>query len=225
MAFAYSTSIVQASNKNTINNENIRRSPVFRLNLSFNKSQDQLTKDTLLHRFVEFDPENFEKVMKQLTQQKNLIENLEKSNEELEVRLNAFQNIILKYETIFREEISLYRLHKSKLTTIEKAFEKSESFSKEIEQQITTFLEDYSPQDNKISRFDSLKRIILRFFHQNKLNKKDTLSKLMEINDLITNKQALLERYHTDVKNWKKKMSMTFSSPQTSPLIKQVVGL
>jgi len=198
---------------------------VFRLNLSFNKSPEPETKDTLLHRFIEFDPKNFEKLMAQVSQQSSLIHDLEKTNEELEARLTAFQDIILKYETIFREEIILYRLQKSKLTAIEKAFENSESFSKEIEHQITSFIDSYSPQENKNNRFDSLKRIILRFFHQNKLNKKGTLSKLTEINELINDKQQLLERYHTDVKNWKKKMSISLKSSKPPAMIKQVVGL
>ncbi len=198
---------------------------MFRLNLSFNKSPARTSKDSILHRFIEFDPENLEKLMNQFSQQKKLIEDLEKSNEELEARLNAFQDIILKYESIFREEISLYRLHKSKLTTIEKAFEKSESFSKEIEQQITSFVDTYTTQENKNSRFHSLKRIILRFFHQNKLNKKDTLLKLNEINGIISDKQQLLERYHWDVKNWQKKMSISISNSEPHSMIKQVVGL
>jgi len=198
---------------------------VFRLNLSFNKGLGHAHKDSLMNRFVEFDPQNFEKVMNQISQQRSLIESLEKNNSELEERLTAFQNIILEYESIVREEISLYRLQKSKLTTIEKAFEESESFGKEVEQQITTFIDSYSPQETIHDKFDSLKRIIFRFFHQNKVNKKDTLTKLTEINELICNKQQLLDRFQLDVKCWKKNMSLSLNASKPTPKIKQAVGL
>ena len=151
---------------------------------------------------------------------------LEKSLGELEAKVKAYQGIMLKYESIFREEILLYRLEKSKLTAVQEAFQGYELFAKEIEQQISIFLTDFSPGNNQPNKISTFKRILLRFFHQNRLNHSSTDKKLNDIDNLINQKQQMLERFHTDIKNWKKKLRVSLPSSNSQPMqLKQAVSL
>lgn len=169
-----------------------------------------------LHGILDHDPDNSNKFMVQVNQMNNYVENLEKSLGELKSKIKAYQDLILKYESIFREEVLLYRLHKSELTTMKEAFCCQESFTKEIEQQISTFIHNSSQQQD--NRFSSFKRIILRFFHQNRLNQNQANSKISEIENLINKKQQLLERFQTDVKNWKKRLSLALPASDSQQI-------
>lgn len=130
----------------------------------------------------------------------NQLHQLEKSLMELKDKIREYHNIILKYETFFREEISLFRLQKTKLTTMQEAFQHQELFTKEIEQHISSYIIQHSPQENNHSSF---KRIILRFFHQNRFNQSCAHSKISEIEEIISKKQQLLENLQTEVQNWR----------------------
>ena len=153
--------------------------------------------------------DNSEKLMVQVNQMNAHIESLKKSLNEMEDKVKAYQNIIIEYESIFNEEISLYRLQKTKLAAMQEAFQEQESFTKEIEQQVSSFLTGDSHYKNNLSSF---KRIVYRFFHQNKFNRSNTNTKLSEIEQLINNKQKLLEKFQADVKNWSKKVSVPFTT-------------
>ena len=166
---------------------------------------------SVIDGIFDYESDNSEKIELKVSQMNNQIQNLEKSIGELQAKVKAYHDIILKYESIFREEILLYRLQKSKLTTMKEAFHNQELFTKEIEQHVSSYITPLPQQDNK---FSSFKRIILRFFHQNRLNQSHTNLKISEIEDLINKKQQLLERFQTDVKNWKKKISLSISSSE-----------
>lgn len=157
--------------------------------------------------------DNSEKLMVRVNQMNAHIENLKKSLSELEDKLKAYQNIIIEYESIFHEEISLYRLQKTKLAAMQEAFQDQESFTKEIEQQVSTFITKNTQQKDQLSSF---KRIVHRFFHQNKFNQTNTNVKISEIEELITSKQKLLEKFQSDVKNWSKKVSISFAPAKAS---------
>ena len=156
-----------------------------------------------------YDVNSKENYRIQVDEMNNQIKHLEKSIGDLKSKVKAYQDIILKYESIFREEISLYRLQKSKLTTMQEAFLNQELFAKEIEQHISTYIAIPSKQKTK---FSSFKRIILRFFNQNKLNQNNANIEISEIQNLIDKKQQLLEKFQMDVENWKTKSALTISS-------------
>jgi chromosome segregation ATPase len=162
-----------------------------------------------LDGILKFESNNSETVELKIGQMNSQIKNLEKSIGELQARVKAYHDIILKYESALREEILLYRLQKTKLTTIQEAFQNQELFAKEIEQHITSYVNNSHSQSHTISTF---KRIISRFFHQNKLNQCNANVKISEIQELLDKKQQLLERFQTEVKNWNKNLSIAISA-------------
>jgi len=148
-------------------------------------------------------------------QMNNHIDKLEKSLGELQAKIREYHNIILKYETFFREEITLFRLQKTKLTTMQEAFLNQELFTKEIEQHISSYIIEQSHQENNHSSF---KRIILRFFHQNRFNQSNANLKISEIEEIISKKQQLLENLQTEVQNWKQNRPIRLSPTEPSQL-------
>ncbi|MCI0495214.1 hypothetical protein L0Z72_09395 [candidate division KSB1 bacterium] len=148
-------------------------------------------------------------------QMNNHIDNLERSLGELQAKIREYQNIILKYETFFREEITLFRLQKTKLTTMQEAFQNQELFTKEIEQHISSYIIEQSHQENTHSSF---KRIILRFFHQNRFNQSCAHLKISEIEEIISKKQQILEKLQTEVQNWKQNRPIRLSATEPSQL-------
>ncbi len=164
-----------------------------------------------LDGLLNFELNNSEKLELKVNQMNNQLISLEKAIGELRAKIQAYHDIILKYETVFHEEISLYRLQKTKLTTLQEAFHNQELFAKEIEQHVSSYMNDPPKQDTKLSTF---KRIVLRFFHQNKLNQCNANLKISEIEELIDKKQQLFERFQTDVKNWNKKLSIAMKATE-----------
>lgn len=162
-----------------------------------------------------YDVNNTENYRIQVDEMNSQIKNLEKSIGDLKSKIRAYQDIILKYESIFQEEILLYRLQKSKLTTMQEAFHHQELFTKEIEQHISSYITTQTKQKTK---FSSFRRIILRFFNQNKLNQSNANMKISEIQDLIDKKQKLLEKFQTDVENSKNKSAIPLPSPDSQQI-------
>lgn len=158
------------------------------------------------------DPENHTVEGNQMN---NHIDKLEKSLGELQAKIREYHNIILKYETFFREEITLFRLQKTKLTAMQEAFQNQELFTKEIEQHISSYIIQHSHQENNHSSF---KRIIIRFFHQNQFNQSNANLKISEIEEIITQKQRLLENLQTEVQNWKQARSFRLAQTEPSQL-------
>ena len=164
-----------------------------------------------LDGLLNFESNNSEMLELKVNQMNNQVKSLEKSINELRAKVQAYHDIILKYETVFHEEISLYRLQRTKLTTLKEAFHNQELFTREIEQHVNSYINDTSKQNNTFSTF---KRIVLRFFNQNKLNQCNANLKISEIEELIDKKQQLFERFQTDVKNWNKKLSIAMTATE-----------
>jgi chromosome segregation ATPase len=191
----------------------------YNLNLSREPGTDQIPGDTI-GRFIKYDPDNLEKLIMQVNQMDNYISNLEKSLAELDRKVKAYQRIILKYESIFHEEISLYRLQKSKLTALQEAFQRQELFSKELEQQLSNLITNYLEHQESPNRITPIRRILSRYCHQNQLHRSSINSQMVEIESAIHDKQRLLERFQSDVKNCKKKIPLSIGSSksETRPL-------
>jgi len=162
-----------------------------------------------------FEHDGSENRMVEDNQMNNHIDNLERSLGELQAKIREYHNIILKYETFFREEITLFRLQKTKLTKMQEAFQNQELFTKEIEQHISSYIIEQSHQENNHSSF---KPIILRFFHQNRFNQSNANLKISEIEEIISKKQQLLENLQTEVQNWKQNRSIRLSPTEPSQL-------
>jgi len=163
-----------------------------------------------INGIFKYDINNSEKSRIKVDEMNSQIRNLEKSLGELRAKVQAYHDIILKYESIFREELLLYRLQKSKLTTIQEAFHHQELCTKEIEHHVASYINDSPPKNPK---YFSFKRIILRFFRQNRLNQSTANIEISEIEQLINKKQQLLEKFQSDIKNWKKP-SMSIATPE-----------
>lgn len=175
------------------------------------KSSDTAANDSLL----KFDLSNSESIELKIGQMNNQIRSLEKSIGELQAKVKAYRDIILRYETAFREEISLYKLQKCKLATLQAAFLHQQNFAKEIEQQLNSYLNETPPHQK--SAHSTFRRIILRFFHQNKLNQNCTNLKISEIERIIHQKQQLLEQFQEDVRNCND-VSLNVNMPDRQPL-------
>ena len=161
-----------------------------------------------------YDVNHSEKHRAKVDEMDSQIKSLEKSLGELRAKVQAYHDIILKYESVLREELLLYRLQKSKLTTIQDAFHDQELFTKEIEQHINSYLNESPPKN---TRYSSFKRIVLRFFRQNRLNQSTANTKISEIEQLIDKKQQLLEKFQSDIQNWKKP-AMKIATPKTQQI-------
>jgi vacuolar-type H+-ATPase subunit I/STV1 len=166
-------------------------------------------------QFIDHDGNDSENRTVEGNQMNNQIEKQEKSLGELQAKIREYQNIILKYETFFREEITLFRLQKTKLTTMQEAFQNQELFTKEIEQHISLYITEQSHQENK---YTSFKRIILRFFHQNRFNQSCAHLKISEIEENISKKQRILENLQTEVQNWKQNRMVRLSPTESSQI-------
>lgn len=188
---------------------------MYSLNVATYRKPGNEPDPSAISSIFDYEQKKSEKLEQKVDQMNSHIKNLEKSIGQLQAKIKAYNDIILKYESIFREEILLYRLQKTKLSTMQNAFHNQELFTKEIEQHVTSYLNDALRQNKNKSTF---KRIILRFFHQNKLNQCNTNIKISEIENIINKKHQLLERFQTEVKNWNKKLSMAIATTDRSQI-------
>ncbi len=191
------------------------RCPVYNLDVSMYRKAAKNSDTAASDSFLKYDLNNSETIELKIGQMNNQIRNLEKSIGELQAKVKAYHDIILRYESVFREEISLYKLQKSKLATLQAAFLHQQNFAREIEQQISSYLNE-TPHHRSVH--STFKRIILRFFHQNKLNQSTANSKLSEIERIIHQKQQLLERFQADVRNCNTKNPLSITTPERQPL-------
>jgi len=187
---------------------------VHSMNLSVYSKPGNKHDPSAINGIFNYDVKKSEKYQVKVDEMNSQIKNLENSLGKLQAKVQAYHDIILKYESVFREELLLYRLQKSKLTTIQEAFHDQELFTKEIEQHIASYINDPPPQNTKYSSF---KRIILRFFRQNRLNQSTADTKISEMEQLINKKQQLLEKFQSDIRNWKKP-SMKIAAPEAQQI-------
>lgn len=182
---------------------------MYSLNVAMYRKPGNEPNSSAIDGILEYESNNSEVLELTVNQMNNQIKNLENSIGKLRAKVKAYHDLILKYESILREEILLYRLQKSKLTTMQEAFHDQELFAKEIEQHVTFYINNATQQSHNHSTF---KRIVLRFFHQNRHNQSNVNMKISEIEELIYKKQQLLDRFQTDIKNWNRKLSIAIAT-------------
>ena len=172
---------------------------MFRLNLHF-KAPGQDPNNIQLEKIYEYYPQKKKQLRVKVEQMNSHIAILEKSLKESEEKANQYKNIILKYDSVLHEEINLYRLQKSKIETIKDAYNSNEIFMQDIKNQLCSLIELSSQNQESPPKISPLKRIFVRFFHQKELNQKFTDEKLLEIEQVINEKQQLLDSFYTELK-------------------------
>ena len=122
------------------------------------------------------------------------------------------KRVYLTVTEIFKEEITLYRLHKSNISVLNQSVSENELFISEIKQQIEFLLDNNNNNSNNSSndngkdqKLTSFKRIVSRFFHQNEIFKSQTQQKISEINETIEKKNRQLERMNIEIESWNNK--------------------
>ncbi|MBD3288858.1 hypothetical protein GF337_08660 [candidate division KSB1 bacterium] len=196
---------------------------MFRLRMQLQKffAKD---KEKNIDNIVEYNPQNIENVLQKFDRLTEYIDNLEKSLKAAETKSLAYEDILHKYERIFKEEITVYRLHKSNISVLNKTFNENELFLHEIENQIRSFVSsDTEKPKNHNERISSVRRILSRFFHQNELHKSRVQQKINELNETIEQKNRLVERMHGEIENWHTKRDSSFMPPQQTS-VKQACG-
>lgn len=190
---------------------------MYSLNVAMYRKPGNEANSSAIDGILEYGSKNLTKIESAtVDEMNNQIKNLENSLGELRAKVKAYHDIILKYESVFREEILLYRLQKTKLTTMQQALHNQELCTKEIEQHVTSYLNDKSQKNNHYSAF---KRIVLRFFNQNKHNQSNTTLKISEIEELINKKQQLLDKFQSEIKNCNKKLPLAISASDSQQLV------
>jgi chromosome segregation ATPase len=173
---------------------------------------------------VEYNPGNIENVLRKFDQLTEYINNLERSLKAAENKTLAYEDILQKYERIFKEEITLYRLHKSNISVLSKTFNENELFIHEIQDQIKNYVESDVDAKAKTEKVTTFKRILSRFFHQNELHKFRVQQKINELNETIEQKNRLLERMHGEIETWYNHVNSPFVANQQITM-KQACGL
>jgi len=126
---------------------------------------------------------------------------LNKRLQEKEDKLERCLLILQRTEKIFREEISLYRLQKVKIETLEDAYHNDLAFMKDIENQLNIF----SQENVKIRQIrrdtTAFKRIITRLYHQKEFDKALTQKRIDEIEQLISDKLQSMMSFQAELDN------------------------
>lgn len=195
---------------------------MFRLRMQLQKffAKD---KEKDINKIVEYNPINIENVLQKYNKLTQYINNLEKSLKAAETKTLAYEDILQKYERIFKEEITVYRLHKSNISVLNQTFNENELFLHEIENQIRSFVNTGTEKTHNNERISSVRRILTRFFHQNELHKSRVQQKIDELNETIEQKNRLVERMHGEIENWFNQQDASFIPPQQTP-VKQACG-
>ena len=167
--------------------------------------------------YVEYNPQNIEKVLKKFDELTSYINSLEKSLKAAENKTNTYEDMLHKYEKMFKEEIALYRLHKSNVSVLNQTFNENELLIHEIQQQIRAFVDTEYVEEND-DRKITFKRILSRFFHQNELHKFRVQQRLCELDETIEKKNRMLERMQGEIKTCYHQSDSSFSSPQPMSL-------
>ena len=169
---------------------------------------------------IEYNPQNIENVLKKFSELEIYVNDLENSLKAAENKTHIYEDILLKYDRLFKEEINIYRLHKSNISILNQTLNENEIFFSEIQHQIKTFVDTFNTSPKEVTSF---KRVFSRFFHQNKLYKSRVAQKLSELNETIDKKNRLLERMHGEIQSWNDQRN-TRLLPAQQVSIKQAFG-
>ena len=195
---------------------------MFRLRMQLQKffAKD---KEKDINKIVEYNPKNIDNVLQKYNKLTQYINNLEKSLKAAETKSLVYEDILQKYERIFKEEITVYRLHKSNISVLNQTFNENELFLHEIENQIRSFVNNGNEKSNNNERVSSVRRILTRFFHQNELHKSRVQQKIDELNETIEQKNRLVERMHGEIENCFNQQDSSLE-PQQKTSVKQECG-
>ncbi len=155
------------------------------------------------------EPQPLQKLMVKVNRLNSDNATLRQRIQEKEHKVRTCVSLLLRYESVLKEELALYRLHQSKIKTIEDAFHCYEIFMKDIDTQINLFFENHETSPNLPNQISALKRILLRFIHQKIFNETATDQKLAELERLIAQKQQLISAFQSEVKQ------LSTSTPST----------
>ena len=180
-------------------------------------------KEKDINKIVEYNPKNIDNVLQKYNKLTQYINNLEKSLKAAETKSLVYEDILQKYERIFKEEITVYRLHKSNISVLNQTFNENELFLHEIENQIRSFVNNGNEKSNNNERVSSVRRILTRFFHQNELHKSRVQQKIDELNETIEQKNRLVERMHGEIENCFNQQDSSLVPPQQTS-VKQACG-
>mgnify|MGYP000095648646 CR=1 FL=1 len=151
------------------------------------------------------------------------VEQLSKNLSRFESRLQTEEQqaaacfrMLFKYEKIICELISLYRLQISKIEIIENSYHCHESFIKDVEKHIDSFIKNEKFDLDNFDDISPLKRILLRFLHQNTFNEMLTRKKITELEQLISEKQQLIFSFQNDLKHLKNNGSITAKTKKST---------
>ncbi|MBN2010506.1 hypothetical protein JW960_14260 [candidate division KSB1 bacterium] len=164
---------------------------------------------------VQYNPEKIESILKEFDDLSIYASDLENLLRIAEQKTHAYEDLLHKYQKIFLEEMSTFRLQLSNISVLNRNFCENELFLSEIQQQLQSFVHenDHSDCQNPVGRlFD-------RFFHQNELYKTRTRQKLSELNESIEQKKRLLDRMQHDLVSWDRQ------EPQAFPVAEPQVGM
>jgi len=165
-----------------------------------------------------FESGKTQQLMVQVTQLNNAINLLKNNLKEKEEKVNEFKKLIIKYETILKEELLLYRLQQNKIKAIHDAYQNHKSFMKEIQNQITLFFNTQAETNRPTPNYHPLRRIIFRFFHQKEFNETITQQKLCELETMINKKQKLIRTFQAEIKKMTEKECPTASKQSAKEL-------
>lgn len=152
-----------------------------------------------MSEYVEYNPQNLENILIQVEQLNKYIGHLESSLKAVENKKNSCEKIVSKYNEILREQLKLYHIHRSNIFMLNETIKDNEVFIRELEQEFMNFIDSSTEKKVKQEKALSFKRIMLRFFQQNKMSKSQLKEKLAELNETIEQKNRLIERLHNEV--------------------------
>ena len=154
---------------------------------------------------IEYNPQNVEDVLQKFSDLNKYINSLETLLQAAESKTQQYEDKLLKYERIFKEEMDLYRLHRSNISVLNQTLGENEVYVNELQDQIKSFLDTQKNITKYAKQVTPFKRIFTRFFHQNKLYKYRVAERLTELNETIDKKNRLIERMHGEIQNWNPK--------------------
>lgn len=129
---------------------------------------------------------------------------MEKSLKNAENRSNYYEDLFIKFQTMFNDELTLFKQYKSHIFLLNQTLRENELFIKELDRELKDYFEssDHNNNEEDKEKFMSFKRIVLRFFHQNNLSKSMLKQKLIDLNENIERKNHLLEKLQDEISSF-----------------------
>lgn len=154
--------------------------------------------------YVEYNPQNIETILVKFHRLHDQVTVLENSLKNAEDRSNYFEDLLAKFKTMFNDELTLFKLYKSHIFLLNQTVRENELFIKELDRELKNYFEssEHDQNEHDKEKFQTFKRIILRFFHQNNLCKSLLKQKIVDLNENIEHKNQLLEKIQDEIKSF-----------------------